>query len=132
MRIIGVRDQGKPESERLLLKAESDLDIGHLLVLCVRMRNDVPTTGIKRVYWFPDKQVQAGDLIVLYTKSGTATEKKNEDGTTSHFYYWRLTSPAWGEADDGVVLVESSGWQFQPAVASEQTKLELRTDPTGA
>jgi hypothetical protein len=96
------------EHERLVLDVLQDDDIGRYMVLSTTLAEPTtPTvsTAIKRIYWFPDKSVKKGDVVVLYTKGGKQSEKKNEDNSTSHFFYWGLSEPIWLEKNKAAGVV---------------------------
>lgn len=65
---------------------------------------------VRHPYWFPDKRVKAGDLIVLYTKTGAKSQTKNKNGSTSHFFYRGLERTIWNKSGDCAVLLEISTW----------------------
>jgi hypothetical protein len=96
LKIRGLRHPGVLPEERLVLEAVQHGDIGSYAVFCTRLLStgDV-SSKVERTFWFPDKKVQAGDLVVLYTKKGAEHDRQNEDKTTTHFFYWNLDAPLW-------------------------------------
>jgi hypothetical protein len=68
------------------------------------LSGDVP-----HAYWFTDKKIGRGDFVVLYSKKGVRKEKKNADGTTSHFFYWGLSNPLW-VSGYVLTLVDTPSW----------------------
>jgi hypothetical protein len=100
------------EQERVVLLVSEDMNIGRALLLKARKTQDGGVAGgrIDGAYWIPDKQVKAKDLVVVYTKAGTKSEKANPDGTTSHFFYWGLAAPCWTVGTVPVV-VDSGLWK---------------------
>jgi hypothetical protein len=61
-------DAGNYPKERLVINVLRDTDIGEYAVLCSPVGSDGnPTPGGKIAYWFPDGDVKAGDIVVLYT-----------------------------------------------------------------
>lgn len=73
-----------------------DSDVGRLAVFCNRLlKSGELSTTVERTYWFPDKKVKAGDLVVLYTKKGVDSDRENKDRTATHFFYWGLDRPLW-------------------------------------
>lgn len=111
-----IRDAGVLNKERLVLKVEKEDDVGYYMVFDTAFvdENKV-STNVKHTFWFPDKKVHTGDMVVLYTKSGVIVEKKNDDNTASHFFYWGLEKTIWGEKDDTAVLLEVKSWQAKRA-----------------
>ncbi len=112
VKIRGIREPGNLEKERVVMEVLQDTDIGLYIVFAtVAGRNENTVSSlVKRTFWFPDKQVKANDLVILYTKAGSSSDQKNEDATTSHFFYWGLSEPLWTSELDRVVLVETSSW----------------------
>ena len=114
IKIRSFADAGSPMKDRLILDVLSDADIGEYLVLYSEASSDGgATAGQHAAYWFPDKNVKAGDVVVLYSKSGTNSEKKLEDGRVAHFFYWGCKSPMWGEHGWGAVLMQAKNWNFR-------------------
>lgn len=106
-----VKDAGDPERERLLLQVQSDDDIGRYAVFATSSAEDGGVSNkVDDTFWFPDYEVSAGDLVVLYTKGGTAKVKHNEDGTTSHFFFWGRKGQLWGESGRYAVLLLVRTW----------------------
>jgi hypothetical protein len=109
--ISKVRFPGDLERERVVIEASKDAEVGRYLIL--RSRSDGKTYfggKIQASYWFPDDEIKAGDLVVLYTKKGKRSTKSNNDGTTSHFFYWGLQTPVWGP-ETAAVLVRTADWE---------------------
>lgn len=114
VQILRVVDKGNINSERIVLKILANDNIGHYAIF----RSGINSSGtgitnkVYSTYWFPDSQVRAGDLVVLYTKSGIATNTSNSDGTTTRFYYWGFTSPVWNNGNYMVTLVTTPAWNI--------------------
>jgi len=114
LEIRSFADPGDIQKERLILKASSDTDVGDYAVLRSLIgSSDGPTSGRKRAYWFPDTDVKAGDLVVLYTKKGSLSKKPLVGGGgTVHFFYWGSDIPLWDE-NHCAVLLFASEWDFR-------------------
>jgi hypothetical protein len=111
LEISSFADAGNYEDERLILKIISDLDIGEYAVFCSRVSPEKsPISGKKTAFWFPDAAVKAGDLVVLYTKSGKPSTKQLSENRTAHFYYWGLDKAAWGDASNTAVILRVAEW----------------------
>lgn len=104
------KDRGQLGNERIVLKVLADDNIGDYVVLRSRYRDGNVTTGITHTFWFPDREVKAGDYIVLYTKPGVQSEKVSGSGATSHFFYWSQPAPLWQSADHAVVVLYAPDW----------------------
>jgi hypothetical protein len=112
-----IKDAGVPDKERLVLKVITDDDIGYYTIFNTVFIEEKVSTEVKNTFWFPDKKVQKGDFIILYTKSGEQSEARNKAGTISHYFYWGLEKPIWGRKDDAVVLLEVKNWDVKKAVS---------------
>lgn len=108
--IRNVADAGDLERERLVLRINAKLDIGDFMLVCTGFFEDEVTTDVKSSFWFPYSDVKAGDLVVLYTKSGKAHEKAIGQGRTAHFYYWGRKKPLWEADNVAPVLLYAPEW----------------------
>ncbi len=109
--IKSIADKGDLKKERLVLRVKQDANVGYFLMLRTGFSGGQMTTGVTHTFWFPDKDVKAGDLVVLYSKAGTANEKVLDRGAKAHFFYWGQSSALWGTDDRGAVLVHAPDWQ---------------------
>lgn len=105
-----VREPGKLQLERVVMRAQSDVDIGDYILCRAKSVGEQIFADIDFSFWFPDKQVRAGDWIVLYTRSGISKEKETESGSTTHFFYCEKTAALWATADFSVVLMHTDSW----------------------
>lgn len=111
VKIKYIRNPGDLKKERLVLKILRDDDIGYYLVLDTTFTSDGSISNLVRhPYWFPDKKVKTGDIVVLYTKDGRETEKKNKDGSSSHFFYRGMDSTVWNQDGDCAVVLHINNW----------------------
>lgn len=108
-----IADKGSIQNERVVVKALVDVDIGRYGIFRTGKSATGITNSVYNTYWFPDRQVRAGDLIVLYTKAGVYSVKRNLDGSDAHFYYWGLSAPLWN-GNFGTVIVSTPEWQVYP------------------
>lgn len=106
-------DVGIIDKERLAIRVLADVNIGSYVVLrSIKSDKGKPVSGTKDAYWFPDIEVKKGDMIVLYTKSGTSGKKALAGGDgLAHFYYWSKKTPLWGEdKNNTAVLICAESW----------------------
>jgi hypothetical protein len=117
LEIRSFADAGDVSKERIVLKALADLDVGEYAVFRSGISTDgaLPTSGRKMAYWFPDEKVKANDLIVLYTKEGSRSSKRLDNGTTAYFFYWGRKESLWGSNEHGAVVLEILDWAFRVA-----------------
>ena len=96
--INSIKKRGILEEERIVMEVVEDFtDIGNYALFQTGYRDEQPTTGVNHTYWFPHKYVTAGDLVILYSRSGVQTEKKMKSGNTAYFYFWGKDEPMWDD-----------------------------------
>ena len=119
---LAIAAAGNLEQERIVLTAKREANIANFALFCCLISGDdeVSTGNIPKVFWFEDRKVKSGDLIVLYTKAGKTSEKKNKNKSTSTFYYWGLETPLWTQGRRPV-LVATPEWQFGDVIDEEMT-----------
>lgn len=115
LKLKSVADKGDPQKERLVIRVLNDTDTGEFLVMRTGFVNEAVNIGVSNTYWFPDKPVKAGDLVVLYTKSGTIKDKPLERAGTVHFFYWGESAALWNDANTAVVLAHAPVWESSSA-----------------
>ena len=105
-----LKGKGDLDDERLVMEAGMNLDVGDYAVFQTGYSNGGPTIKVHHAYWFPNKEVREGDLIILYTRAGSQHERRSEDGGTSHFYYWNKKSAIWDEPNTCPILLYAPDW----------------------
>lgn len=109
--ISNIFKRGEKDEERLSLKVLTDTNLTYFVVLQTAYTSPQAVgAGWKSAFWFKPQPVKAGDLVVLYTKPGTPSTKKKDDGTTIYFYYWNRANPLWVKTGDCAVLMEVDSW----------------------
>lgn len=107
-----IKDRGAAD-ERIVLVANEDCDIGKYFVFTTKKNGEkIVYTNLNQPYWFPDKVVKKGDLVILYTKSGSSTFKENDGGNTSHFYYRGISTPVLTD-NYFALVVEANTWKVE-------------------
>lgn len=112
-KIISVHNQGDFDKEYVLIEITEDCDIGRYIVSDSTYTDDGKVSNkLRHIYWFPDKSVEKGDLVSLWTKSGTNTTTKSDSGAPIHRFFWNLKTAIWNNDGDCAVLLELNSWQF--------------------
>jgi hypothetical protein len=123
---LTLADSGNIAKERVILEATTPDDMANYAVFCCLTADEVDTvsTGdIPKVFWFEDRKMNKGDLVILYTKEGATSEKKNKNGSTSTFYYWGVKAPLW-IPKRRPVLVHIPNYIFGDVVDEDMTTAE--------
>ena len=108
--IQSIVDEGIPDRERLVLRVLHDVDIGDFMLIRTGFEGNRVTTRVVNTFWFPDRSVGAGDIIVVYSKRGNDKAKMISDGRTAHFFYWGQDAPLWNDDDVAPVLLHAPEW----------------------
>ena len=110
--IIKIIDRGLANMERLHLRVMADVDLVYFMVVDgIYLNPNEISSEVKNTHWFIPKKVKAGDYIVLYTCKGKPSTTKNNDGSTTHFFYWGLDKTLWNKPTDCAIVFELNNWQ---------------------
>lgn len=114
LQIRFVKDRGDIKNERIILKALGDTNVGSYIIsdTTYYSENEI-SNELRHVFWIPDKEVEEGDLVVVYSKSGKNKTVKNKSGNSTHFFYWGLDRTVWNRDGDAAVLFSLSDWAFK-------------------
>lgn len=105
VKLLKIKDKSDLRNERVVISVLRDCNIGEYILFDTTYSDYQISNKLRHTYWFPDKKVQQGDKVILYTKEGEIKEKNNESGNTSHFFYWELNETVWNKNEDCAVLV---------------------------
>lgn len=106
-----ILERGILAKERITFRVTDNIDIGDFALLQCAAVDDILTTSVYRAFWFQYADVEKGDLVVLYTKSGDMRSKDLSTGKKAHFFYWGLSSPIWDEDDVAAVVLRAPQWE---------------------
>ena len=115
LKLKSIADKGNQQKERLVIRVINDTDVGEFIVMRTGYVDQSINIGVTHTYWFPDKSVKAGDLVVLYSRSGELKEKPLERGGTVHFFYWGANESLWDRPNIAAVLAHAPVWESSGA-----------------
>lgn len=125
IKIQQIADSKILDKERIIFEVlENDFLGAYLVLKSKQIGEKTVSNKTEGTYWFPDKNVSKGDLVVLYTKSGVNTERKNNDGTTTHFFYWFIDEAIWNSPEDTVILIATQEWNYKTVSNKEKDEKE--------
>lgn len=120
LKISEIIDHGH-EDERIILSVLEDTYISNFIILDTTYNSSGKVSNkVRHPYLFPTKKVQAGDLVILYTKEGTYHSIDNTDGSTSYFFYWGLDSNVWNNDGDCALLLHVNDWEHHRVTISKK------------
>lgn len=103
--IRGIIDYGKPESERIIIDALEDCNIGHYMIMHTNYTHqERPSNKIKTIYIFPSQSMKKGDTVVLYTKEGR-NSMLEKSGKMEYSFYWGLDKCICNNTEDCILIV---------------------------
>lgn len=109
----GLKNPGDVEKERVVIEILEDGNVGQLLVASTIQADDNSVSPrISNPYWIPDQDVKKGDLVIVYTKSGQKSNRKNETDSYSYFFYIGMDSSIYDESNKTTVVFDISNWLF--------------------
>ena len=111
LKLLYVKDNGDLKNERVVLKAVSRVDIGGYLLSDTTFNDKGGVSNkLRHVYWFPDRLIEPGDFVALYTRKGVDSQRSNKAGTITHWFFWDLDGTIWNKDKDAAVLFEIENW----------------------
>lgn len=106
-----VKEHGNLKDERIVLKALENTDVGNYMLADTTYIDEGGVSNkLRHTFWIPDKEVDKGDLIVVYTKEGKDSTKSNKSGNKTHFFYWGLERTIWNKDEDAAAIFSISDW----------------------
>ena len=112
--VHSIENNGVLQSERVLIQVKGSVNIGKYIISDTTYIDDKTVSNeLRHIYWFPDKDVSAGDWIIIYTKDGTPRSYINNNDTTIHELYWNLGKTVWNKDGDCAILFEIIEWMFK-------------------
>lgn len=110
LKLKSVAEKGNFEKERLVINVLNDADVGDYILMQTGISDGNVNIAVSGTYWFPNQPVNAGDIVVLYTKSGTNKSKDLDGGRRAHFFYWGKAAAIWNKPSKAAVLALAPTW----------------------
>lgn len=93
-------------NERIVLDVVKKTNLERFIIFDTTYdENGVESDKNRHSFIFPCKDVEKGDIIVLYTKKGKNRTTTNHKGVPLHIYYWGLDCQVWNNDEDEALLV---------------------------
>ena len=107
-------DPGIPNDERISLNVTTPDNVGKYVAF---LTSETAPGRIKSkpmdTYWFPDQEVNTGDIIILYTRIGVSYNINNQLGTKTFFYFWGQPNTIFTKSKDAVAILKIDSWSFK-------------------
>jgi hypothetical protein len=116
VKIISVHNHGDQNEEYVELLVTDNCDIGMYMISDTTYKSSGNVSNkLRHIFWFPDKKVQKGDYVFLYTKTGSNSDSKNKVNTTTYKLYWNIGGAIWNDTGDCAVLFKLEDWTYEVA-----------------
>ncbi|MBL8388572.1 MAG: hypothetical protein JNK17_10180 [Hydrogenophaga sp.] len=115
LKLKSIAEKGNFEKERLVINVLNDADVGDYILMQTGIADGNVSIAISGTYWFPNKAVKAGDLVVLYSKSGINKDRDLDGGRKAHFFYWGKSAAIWNKPEKAAVLAHAPTWSSASA-----------------
>ena len=124
LQFINVAEPGFYVEERVVLRPSVRVNLMDYMVVPMKCGPDPANAEDlnSEVYWFPDKVVEAGDFVLLYTKSGSDYTFTESNGREVHVLYWGRERAVWKDSASVVAILRVSEWAFYPVRQGELQK----------
>ena len=114
LRFVNVAEPGYLGDERVVLRPSIRLNLMDYILLPMK---GTPTPGDAEdlnldVFWFPFKEVEADDFVLLYSKAGEDHSFTDPKGNEVHVLYWNREKAVWRDHASVVAIVKISDWAF--------------------
>lgn len=103
------------DTERLILQVTGGDNLSNYAVVDGQstMFGRVPKKD-RHVFWFPSREVNAGDTVILYTKRGKPGFLDKDE--SRHVFYWNLDEGIWTSKNDSALLIRMMDWTVKKVV----------------
>ncbi|KHE07672.1 hypothetical protein [Citrobacter braakii] len=106
-----IHGHGKANEEYVIIDVNEDCNANRLMLADTTYTSETTISNKTRhTFWFKAIDLKKGDVIVLYTGSGTDQSKSQTNGTTIYYRYWGLKTAVWNDDGDGAILFDINTW----------------------
>jgi hypothetical protein len=118
LKIEKVIDYGTHASERIEFSVVTNCNLHYYIVADTSYTSESTISNkMRHTHWFKNKDVKAGDKVILYTKKGTASSTTINGGkNTQYTLYWGLDNYVWNNSGDAALLFEINTWKTTQVV----------------
>lgn len=111
LKIRKIADPAVENSERVIIDVLANVDCGYY-ALCTAEKMEAGKffPSSRRFFWFPDRDVKKGDVLVVYSKPGQSSQRKEPSGSTIHFFYWGFPKTLFNGPSETVMVMELTSW----------------------
>lgn len=105
--ILEILDKSDLAHERVVFKVNEDCNSWPFILFRNKgARNE------SLPYIFNNMDIEKGDIITLYTKSGDYRKDRLANGIKNHVLFWGLNNSIWGEKNCIALLVKIDKFNF--------------------
>lgn len=105
--VINIFDRMDISHERIVLLANEDCNIWPYILF----NNESESDAKRFSFIFPNKEIEKGDFITIYSKKGTPSIQSVMNGRKNHIFYWNSERCIWNKSRKAL-LIETQDYQF--------------------
>lgn len=100
------------DEERVVIKVLQKCNTNNFVLFdTTYLENGIASNAERHLFILPTLNIEVGDYIWIFTKSGTYATHKNTSNTTTHKLYWGLGHSIWNNSGDRAYLLHYDDWE---------------------
>lgn len=117
LKVHSVDGKGDLSNECVWMTVADDIANLAYYILCdtTYTNSDHISNELRHIYWFPKKAAKKGDWVRLITKDGKNSSSSNDQGSTTHTFFWNLGRTVWNKDGDAALLFHVETWATKRA-----------------
>lgn len=106
LQIVKIESSGDQTKEYVALKVLEGCNLTSYALADTTFDEDGKSNLVRHTFWFPDKMVNKGDHVVVFSKVGKPKSGRTKAGKPLHHFFWNLDEAVWNNEGDRAVLIE--------------------------
>ncbi|HBK3300187.1 hypothetical protein I5679_13965 [Citrobacter koseri] len=106
-----IHGHGKASEEYVIIDVNEDCNADHLMIADTTYtpKGNI-SCKVRHTHWFYPTALKKGDVLALFTGTGTDKSVKQASGNTVFYRYWGLKTAVWNDDGDGAILFDINTW----------------------
>lgn len=105
--VINIFDRMDISHERVVLLANENCNLWPYILF----NNETESDAKRHSFIFPNKDIEKGDYITIYSKKGNPIIQPVTNGRKNHIFYWNSDQSIWNKGRKAL-LVETKEYEF--------------------
>lgn len=110
-KIRAIHGHGKANEEYVVIDVNEECNADHLMIADTTYTPEGRIScKVRHTHWFYPATLKKGDVLTLFTGTGTDNSVKQASGNTVFNRYWGLKTAVWNDDGDGAILFDIKTW----------------------